>query len=138
MFFGGGAGIIVSVMGALNQQTSFAFEIIGLSAVYMVIGLLQIIVGRGLRKFTSNGKIGGIIFGMIGLLGIPIGTLISGYMLYLLLSAKGKFIFSPQYQEVLKATPHIVYKTSTIVMVLGGLLVIVFALAMVFSFMSGA
>ena len=138
MFFGGGAGIIVSVMGALNQQTSFAFTIIGNFAVYMVIGLLQIIVGRGLRKFTSNGKIGGIIFGLIGLLGIPIGTLISGYMLYLLLSAKGKFIFSPQYQEVLKATPHIVYKTSIVVVVLGGLLLIVFALAIVFSFMNGA
>ena len=59
-------------------------------------------------------------------------------MLYLLLSAKGKVIFSPQYQEVLKATPHIVYKTSKIVVVLGVLLLIVFALAIVFSLMSGA
>ena len=111
MLFLGGAMIVQSLMDILDQrQIGFPFEIIMISAVYIVVGLLQITVARGIRKFTPNGKIGGIIFGMIGLMGFPIGTLLCGYMLYLLLSAKGKFIFSPQYQQVLKATPHIVYK----------------------------
>ena len=119
MLFLGGAMIVQSLMEILDQrQIGFPFEIIMISAVYIVVGLLQITVARGIRKFTPNGKIGGIIFGMIGLIGFPIGTLLSGYMLYVLLSAKGKVIFSPQYQEVLKATPHIVYKNRIVLLLL--------------------
>ena len=119
MLFLGGAMIVQSLMEILGQrQIGFPFEIIMISAVYIVVGLLQITVARGIRKFTPIGKIGGIIFGMIGLIGFPIGTLLSGYMLYLLLSAKGKFIFSPQYQQVLKATPHIVYKNRIVLLLL--------------------
>jgi hypothetical protein len=42
----------------------------------------------------------------------------------LIWSAKGKYIFSSEYQQVLKATPHVVYKTSKIVWVLAILLFI--------------
>jgi len=57
-----------------------------------------------------------------GLLGFPIGTLISVYILYLLFSQKGADVCSPQYQAVIAATPHIRYRTSKIVI---GLLVLV-------------
>lgn len=119
MVFLGGAVIVRSLMGTLNQrQIGLPFEMIMTSTVYIGVGLLQIAVGRGLRKLTPNGKKGGIIFGMIGLIGFPVGTLLGGYLLYLLLSAKGKVIFSPQYQEVLKATPHIVYKNRIVLLLL--------------------
>ena len=108
-------------MGLLGQQQSgFLIETIMSAAAYVVIGLLQIDVGRVLRKFTLIGKIGGTI------LGIPLGVFISGYMLCLLLSAKGKSIFSPEYQEVLKATPDIVYQTSKTIVVLAILLLLLF------------
>ncbi len=109
-----------------QQQSGFLIETIMSAAAYVVIGLLQIDVGRVLRKFTLIGKIGGAILGMIGLLGTPLGTLFSGYMLCLLLSAKGKSIFLPEYQEVLKATPDIVYQTSKTIVVLAILLLLLF------------
>ncbi|OUW85160.1 MAG: hypothetical protein CBD74_03645 [Saprospirales bacterium TMED214] len=125
--FSGVLAIIFAIVGVSDQQQiGFPFEAVIFGVVYLVIALIQIAVGTGLRKFTPIGKFGGIIFGMMGLLAIPLGTLLSGYMLYLLLSAKGKYIFSPEYQEVLKATPHIVYKTPTIIVVFGVLLLILF------------
>jgi hypothetical protein len=41
-----------------------------------------------------------------------IATLIPAYILYLLLSAKGTMVFSPEYREVIDRTPHIKYKVS--------------------------
>jgi hypothetical protein len=74
------------------------------------------------------------VFGAIGLLGFPVGTLIAGYLLYLLWSEKGNVVFSPRYQRVMQATPHIKYKTSIIVWIflgLLGLVVLVGIIAMV-------
>lgn len=51
---------------------------------------------------------------VLGLLGIPIGTLISLSILYLLLSEKGRMVFSPEYKAVIAATPHVRYRTSLV------------------------
>jgi hypothetical protein len=67
----------------------------------------------------------------IGLLGFPCGTIISGYLLYLLLSAKGEMVFSSAYKEVMQATPHIRYRTSIIVWIFLFLLIGVILLGVV-------
>ena len=70
-------------------------------------------------------KIPVTILSGLGLLSIPIGTLINGYILYLMYSQKGKVVFSPEYQDIRDATPEIQYQTSKlawgilIVLVLG-------------------
>jgi hypothetical protein len=69
----------------------------------------------------------------LGLIGFPIGTLISVYFLYLLLSQKGAYVFSPEYAQVIAATPHIQYKTSIVVWIFLGLLLVVIFLAIVFT-----
>jgi hypothetical protein len=61
------------------------------------------------------------VLAAIGLLGVPFGTLINGYILYLLLSHKGQRIFAADYPEIVAATPHIKYRTSAAVWVLLGL-----------------
>jgi len=110
-----------------QPNASFAATTV-MAGLWVVIGLLQIFVARGMRTLNPIGRIGGSLFGLIGLLFIPVGTLISVYLLYLLLSAKGRFIFSPQYQEVMKATPNIVYKTSKIIVVLAVALLLLLTL----------
>ncbi|MDA7915069.1 hypothetical protein N9B98_02255, partial [bacterium] len=77
-----------------QPNASFAATTV-MAGLWVVIGLLQIFVARGMRTLNPIGRIGGSLFGLIGLLFIPVGTLISVYLLYLLLSAKGRFIFSP-------------------------------------------
>ena len=98
-------------------------------------GAALIAAGWGVRAFKSWGRIVGCILSGIGLLGFPIGTLINGYILYLFLSKKGRTIFSPGYQDVIAATPHIKYKTSIIVWIflalIVGLLVIGVGVAMI-------
>ncbi len=45
-------------------------------------------------------------------IGYGIGLLIIGYIIYLLVSPKASVVFSPEYRDVIKATPHIKYKIS--------------------------
>lgn len=106
----------------------------GVGAFCMLLGGLQIYSAISLRKLGAPGRIIATIFSGIGLLGFPIGTLISGYILYLLWSAKGNFVFAPEYKNVIAQTPHIKYKTSIVVWILLGLLVLLFAGAIMAAF----
>ena len=88
------------------------------AAVLLGMAAPQIAVAAGLRRFKSWSRVGGIILGAIGLLAFPVGTLIGGYIIYLLVCAKGSVIFSPEYKEIIAATPHLKRKTSVIIWVL--------------------
>ncbi len=105
--------------------------VVSFGAVYLGLGLLQGYAGLGLRRLTNSGRVLGIVFGVIGLIGFPIGTLISLYILYLLLSQKGKTVCSEHYRQVVAQTPHIKYKTSMVVWVLLGLVFLLIALVVV-------
>lgn len=98
-----GAGI--ALLPAGSSSTALG---IGLLA----LGIGQFVMAFALRKFKRWARIVGTIFSTIGLLAIGLGTLISAYILYLFWGKKGKTIFSPDYQDVIAATPHIKYKTS--------------------------
>ena len=99
--------------------------------VYVVLGLLQGATAIGLRRLQPWARIVGIVFSVIGLLGFPIGTLISAYILYLLASQKGNYIFTDEYRRVVEQTPHIKYRTSMIVIILLVILLILFVIGVV-------
>jgi hypothetical protein len=109
------AGIITSVVGV----------------VFLVIASAQLFAGRSMQTLNPSGKILAVVVSAIGLLGFPCGTIISGYLLYLLLSAKGEMVFSSAYKEVMQATPHIRYRTSIIVWIFLFLLIGVILLGVV-------
>ena len=102
-------GAFTGMAGAPNAGGALVIALVG------ALGLAQFFAGWGVRAFRPWGRILGCILSGIGLLGFPIGTLINGYILYLFLSKKGRTIFSPEYQDVIAATPHVKYKTSIIV-----------------------
>ena len=114
-----------------NQpELGFAF-FMAVGALYLVLGGLLFWVGLGLRRLNGVGRIGGTIFGGLGLLAIPLGTLINGYLLYLLWSEKGNMVFTDQYKQTMKATLHIKHKTSVVAWAVLIILVLVFVLAIV-------
>lgn len=76
---------------------------------------LQFWLGIGLRKLRKPARAGAAILSAIGLIVIPIGTIISAYVLYLLMSRKGNMVFSPEYQQIIEITPNVKYKTSKVV-----------------------
>jgi len=128
-------GIMTAVSGdAPNGATALAVVFI-FGVLYFVIGLVQGATAIGLRKLQPWARIVAIVFSVIGLIGvvsyttligIPIGTLISGYFLYLLLSKKGGYVFSDEYKQIIEQTPHIKYRTSIIVLVFLILLLLLF------------
>ncbi len=91
-------------------------KIVGEAAVAIisggVIGGLQLFAGLGLRKLTKTGRVLGAVVAGISLIFIPVGTILGAAILYLLLGAQGKVVFSPGYREVIAQTPHIRYRTS--------------------------
>jgi hypothetical protein len=119
-----GLGVVtMAISGAFeaDEQLPAAFMVL-VGCMYFGIGILQAATAIGLRRLQPWARIVAAILSAFGLLGIPIGTLIGAYFLYLLLSKKGSVVFSEEYKQVIAATPHIKYRTSKIVIVLLGLL----------------
>ena len=126
-------GLASIIMPSRNPAESLGLGIFLLAfAVFAgALSTFQFILARGLRRLTPWCRIGGIVVSCLGLLGFPIGTLISAYFLYLLGSQKGVYVFSPEYARVIAATPHIKYKTSIIVWIFLGILMFVIGLAVI-------
>jgi hypothetical protein len=112
-------GVAVTVAGIAN----LAGDAPGVGVFLLVIGVGQLVAGWGVRALRQWGRVLGCILSGIGLFGFPIGTLINAYILYLFLAKKGRTVFTPEYQEVIEATPHVKYRTSIVVWICLALLV---------------
>jgi hypothetical protein len=90
-----------------GEGDSFVFILL-----LIIVGFIMtnVMIGRGLRRFHPAARIVASLFALMGLMAFPIGTLISGYILYLLYSPKGNRIFSAEYQEIIRQTPDISYR----------------------------
>lgn len=109
---GCGFGMVSVLILALTQFSAETTPLmLGGGLFYGLMGWISYYLGRGLRRLDEKVLIGTTIMAVIGLLGIPIGTLINIYVLYLLHSQKGKRVMTPEYQAVIAHTPHIKYRT---------------------------
>ncbi len=105
------------------------------SLAFLSVGFF--LFARGLRTFKPWSRIVAIVLSVLGLLAFPLGTLINLAVLYLLLSRKGSFVFTAEYQAVIADTPQIKYKTSIIVWIFVGLLALILLL-IIFASIFGA
>ena len=122
-----GIGIFVMACGVVPKELEFMVFGAGgdrlvsgglttlVGVIFLAIAVAQLFAGRSMQTLNPSGKILAIVVAAIGMLQFPCGTLISGYLLYLLVSAKGRTVYSSAYKEVMQATPHIRYRTSIIV-----------------------
>ena len=115
-------GLLSFVTGVAGLNQSVWGLSVLLAVMMLGLGLFQLFTGLGLRKLKRPARIAAAVISGIGLIGFPIGTLINGYILYLLFSKKGTTIFSESYQQIVAETPHIKYKTSVVIWVIVGLL----------------
>lgn len=109
-------------------------KLVVMAVFFLLFGALQGAVGLGLRRLRRWTRIAAGILSGIGLLGFPLGTLINGYILYLLFSKKGATVFSAEYQRIIAQTPHVKHRTSVVAWVMLGLVV---AVALVLFFVVG-
>ena len=136
------AGFLILSGSFALTGTRGATEIAGAAIVLLAFAAAFITVGIGLSRLKAWARIVAAVFSGLGLLvctpfvlvgrgaiGIVCGALINIYALYLLLSNKGKTVFSDGYKQVIRDTPHIKYKTSLLVWVLGGILLFLLLMA---------
>jgi hypothetical protein len=127
--------LAATLMGQLTTPDAGPIPWFGVAGVVALGCWLYYWIGSGLRALRPYPRVGAIVISGLGVLGFPLGTLIHGYFLYLLVSDKGKKVFSPEYQLVIAATPHLKFQSRwmlgcfVILLVLGA----IFALTIVFS-----
>jgi hypothetical protein len=115
-YLGGAALVLVALASVVTVVAGKGKpETMAIAIVLGILAAAQIWVGSGLRRLRSWARIPTAILSGIGLLGFPLGTIINGYILYLVLSQKGATVFSSDYQAVMQQTPHIKYRTSPVV-----------------------
>jgi hypothetical protein len=119
-FLGAAALLFLAIVGLVASVAGSPHSIVGpgFAIFFLLLAAGQVWVGLGLRKLRPWARIPSGILSGFGLLGFPLGTLINGYILYLLFSEKGKVVFSPEYQRVIQETPHLKYRTPVLVWIL--------------------
>jgi hypothetical protein len=119
LYYVGAAMMVIvgflSATSAIPSSTNFA---IGGGVVFFSLGVILVCTGIGLRKLKRWARVVSAILSGFGLLRFPVGTFINAYVLYLLLSKKGRMVFSQEYQRIIAETPDIKYKTSLLIWIL--------------------
>jgi len=118
-------GAFFMLFGAAGVVTRYDQRSLIFSLLYVLLIVLQLILGVGLRRLKPWARIGGIALSAVGLFAFPTGTIISLVVLLMLASKKSGVVFSKDYQAVIAATPHVKYKTSKVVWIALGLFVLV-------------
>jgi hypothetical protein len=118
----------------LNGEAVFKFFI---TLLLLLLVILQFTVAIGLLRLKNIARLTAIPFSVLGLLLFPIGTIVAGYILYLLLSKKGAYVVSPEYHQIIQMTPHIKYKTSIVVWIFFVAFLLLIGLAIIGSMIGG-
>jgi hypothetical protein len=125
-YLSGGVMTVLGIGMLATLARSFDPFTVGMLAAYLGIGVLMLFVAHGVRKLAPWARTASTVLAILGLLGFPVGTLINAYILYLLHSKKGKRIFEEDYKDIIEATPHVKYRTSIVVWIVLGILVLLF------------
>ena len=125
-----GLGSLGFLFLAVSQETS-RLRFLILTAFLLGLAVLYAVLARGIRRLKPWSRTPATVLACIGLLGFPLGTLINGYILYLLHSERGKTIFSPEYQQVVLQTPEVRYKTPLVLWILLILVISLFLIGMI-------
>jgi hypothetical protein len=121
---GGVIGLVAGAVELIRNRSSFGAMEGALIAMLVLIYPAIFAAGIGLRRFQTWARWVAVALSAIGLLGIPFGTLFGILFLYWLLNSKATTVFTPEYQEIIRQTPHIQYKTSPVAWAALGLIVL--------------
>ena len=120
LLFGLGAATMMLVLVALlipgdSGGPELTRQMAGVVAAAMIIALIAgalAVLAFGYRTLAPWVKYVGTPVSAMGLLAVPLGTLIHAYVLYLIWSKKGRRVLAPGYAEIIRATPNVRYKST--------------------------
>lgn len=127
------AVIVLAAPGPRGGNRPDGFQVV-LSPILLLFGVGQGFLAFGLRRLRGWTRIPTGILSAFGLLGFPLGTLISAYILYLIFSKKGAMVFSDEYKEIIRQTPEMKYRTSIVVWIFLGLLLLLIGVGIISAF----
>jgi hypothetical protein len=133
LYYLGGGGLLLMGIVAIFVGPSDASDSVRqplMAAVFLGLSVIQFWVGTGVRRLKRWARVPSGILSGIGLLGFPVGTLVNAYILYLIFCRKGKMVFSVEYRAIIEQTPHIKYRTSIVVWILLGLVLLALGVAL--------
>lgn len=113
-------GLILAIVFGIFSVIHFSngdrtdFPLATLFGVLALLGIVQLIVGIGVGRFRTRHRIGAIIFCVLWLLFFPFGTFVSGACLWYLVRPAAKYIFTPEYRDVIQRTPNLNFQTSAV------------------------
>jgi hypothetical protein len=105
--------LVAVLMPGVDGGPGNARQLAGVVGGGVLIGLLAAAAGAlayGYRTLSPWVKYIGTPVSMLGLLAIPVGTLIHAYILYLLWCEKGRRVLAADYAAIIQATPQVRYK----------------------------
>ena len=124
-FIGGAVGLVAV---ALTLSQSLGSGELVLVAGIAVLAVLNIFIGRDLRRFKPWARWAGVVvaavFVVLSMVTFPVGPIINGIILYLLACRKSARIFAPDYQAIIAATPHVRHQTPVGVWITLGIVIL--------------
>jgi hypothetical protein len=110
LYWLGATAIVVSIGVSLATSGARGPEGWSTVVVVMIAALLAVGVGWGFWSLSAWVRWPGTALSVLGLLAIPIGPIIHGYILYLIWCAKGRRVLAPDYAQVRRQTPHLRFR----------------------------
>jgi len=87
-------------------------EAYGWTVLLVFIASLFVIMGIACQRLKPWSRIPSALLGVaVGIMAACIGLPIAAYFLYIMFGANGQMVYSEEYREVIRQTPHIKYKT---------------------------
>lgn len=123
-------GVVLVAVGALVADLRIAEDLLR-GALFAICGIVLLAVGVGMDRLSGWSRRPAIVLACIGLFVFPLGTVLSGYLLFLLLNRTGRLVFTPVYREAVAATVGMRATTSPVVWVFIGLFFLALAAVVV-------
>ncbi len=107
--------------------SGWALFAVFVTLVWWGIAYLLVNTGIGIWKLRGRSRVVSIVLSVLGLISIPVGTIISVFVLYVMCSGKGQKVFSPSYQHVIAQTQQLRRNNLLIFGIVTGLVLLVLA-----------
>lgn len=123
LYYVAGASLLLAAIAiaALRQNG----EGLRIASVFAMLAAGHAFAGHLLRRLDARARFSASVMALVGLFAIPIGTVLGAYLLYLVHSAKGRMILSPEYRAVVAKTPEYKCRVSNAGFALAAALVVV-------------
>ncbi|MFA6960496.1 MAG: hypothetical protein WC205_07090 [Opitutaceae bacterium] len=120
LYYVGAAFLVIAAVVSVVQKHETAGQFA------IMLGLLAAgfaFAGYMLRRLDARARYCATLMAVLGLVAFPIGTVLNAYVLYLIHVKKGRTVLSPEYREVVAATPEFKARVAHSALALGIVLV---------------